>query len=82
VSQATVHRVLVRRRLARLTGLDMLAGGQLRKGLRSEHDAPGCMIHTDIKELCRIPAGGGRRAHGRGTRLPPFIGGRTRWPAP
>jgi transposase InsO family protein len=31
------------------------------------HDAPGDLIHVDIKKLGRIPAGGGWRFHGRGS---------------
>ena len=30
-----------------------------------EHDAPGDMIHVDIKKLGKIPPGGGWRVHGR-----------------
>ena len=31
------------------------------------HDAPGDLIHVDIKKLGRIPDGGGWRIHGRGS---------------
>lgn len=67
VSPATVHRILQRRGLSRLADMDPPTGGQLRQVLRYEHDAPGAMIHVDVKKLGRIPVGGGWRAHGRGT---------------
>ena len=31
------------------------------------HDAPGDLVHVDIKKLGRIPDGGGWRVHGRGS---------------
>ena len=59
---STVHRVLARYRLARLSWLDRATGRVVR---RYEHRAPGDLIHVDIKKLGRIPDGGGHRAHGR-----------------
>lgn len=66
VSVATVHRVLVRRNLNRLSLLDPPTGEQLRAVLRYEDPAVG-FLHVDIKKLGRIPTGGGWRAHGRGS---------------
>jgi hypothetical protein len=62
VSPATVHRVLQRRALSRLADIDPPTGEQLRKVVRYEHDAPGSMIHVDVKKLGRIPSGGDWRA--------------------
>jgi transposase InsO family protein len=59
---STVHRVLTRYRLARLTHLDRATGRVIR---RYEHAAPGDLIHVDIKKLGNIPDGGGHRVHGR-----------------
>ncbi len=66
VSVATVHRVLVRRNLNRLSVLDPPTGEQMRSVLRYEDPAVG-FLHVDIKKLGRIPTGGGWRAHGRGS---------------
>ncbi|BFU41930.1 IS481 family transposase [Krasilnikovia sp. MM14-A1004] len=67
LNPATVHRVLARYRLARLTHLDRATGRVIR---RYEHEAPGDLIHVDIKKLGNIPDGGGHRVVGRhaGTR--------------
>jgi transposase InsO family protein len=54
---STVHRVLKRWELHRLQLLDRVT----RTPVRYEHAAPGDMIHIDIKQLRRIPDGGGRR---------------------
>jgi transposase InsO family protein len=59
---STVHRVLTRYRLARLTWLDRATGRVVR---RYEHQAPGDLVHVDIKKLGRIPDGGGWRVNGR-----------------
>jgi hypothetical protein len=67
VAPATIHRILVRRGISRLRDIDPPTGEQLREVVRFEHDAPGSMIHVDVKKLGRIPAGGGWRIHGRGT---------------
>lgn len=69
IAPATVHRILVRRGINHLRDLDPPTGEQMRAVLRFEHDAPGSMIHVDVKKLGRIPAGGGWWAHGRGTDL-------------
>jgi transposase InsO family protein len=62
LNPATVHRVLTRYRLTRLTHLDRATGRAVR---RYEHDAPGELIHVDIKKLGNIPDGGGHKIHGR-----------------
>src|SRR3954452_14378372 len=62
LNPATVHRVLTRYRLARLTHLDRATGRPVR---RYEHDAPGDLVHVDIKKLGNIPDGGGWRIHGK-----------------
>ncbi|GAB3006223.1 IS481 family transposase [Saccharothrix stipae] len=59
---STVHRVLVRYGLARFAHLDRATGRVIR---RYEHDAPGDLVHVDIKKLGNIPDGGGHRVHGR-----------------
>ena len=59
---STVHKVLSRYRLARLSWLDRGTGRVIR---RYEHTRPGDLVHVDIKKLGRIPDGGGHRAVGR-----------------
>jgi len=59
---STVHKVLSRYRLARLSWLDRATGRVIR---RYEHTSPGDLVHIDIKKLGRIPSGGGHRAVGR-----------------
>jgi len=59
---STVHRVLVRQQLNRLSWLDRPTGRVIR---RYEHEHPGDMVHVDVKKLGRIPPGGGWRIHGR-----------------
>lgn len=63
VAHSTVHQVLVRRGLNRLTWMDRPSGRVIR---RIHTDRPGELVHVDVKKLGRIPAGGGWRAHGRG----------------
>ncbi|RPE36041.1 IS481 family transposase [Kitasatospora cineracea] len=62
LNPATVHRVLTRYRLARLSHLDRATGRPIR---RYEHCAPGELVHVDVKKLGNIPDGGGHRALGR-----------------
>ncbi|TQK42500.1 putative ATPase subunit gpP of terminase [Streptomyces sp. SLBN-118] len=62
LNPATVHRVLTRYRLARLTHLDRVTGRAVR---RYEHAAPGDLVHVDIKKLGNIPDGGGHKVLGR-----------------
>ncbi len=62
LNPATVHRVLVRYKLARLAHLDRATGRVIR---RYERAAPGDLVHVDVKKLGNIPDGGGHRVHGR-----------------
>ena len=59
---STVHAVLVRCRLNRLTHLDRATGEPIR---RYQHDHPGDLIHVDVKKLGKVPDGGGWRYVGR-----------------
>jgi transposase InsO family protein len=59
---STVHRVLSRYGVARLTWLDRATGQVIR---RYEHPRPGDLVHLDVKKLGKIPDGGGWRVHGR-----------------
>ncbi|GAB4003706.1 IS481-like element ISMsm9 family transposase [Glycomyces albus] len=67
LNPSTVHRVLTRYRLARLTHLDRATGQVVR---RYERSRPGELVHVDVNKLGNIPDGGGRKALGRsaGTR--------------
>ena len=62
MASSTVHAVLVRCRVNRLTYLDRATGEQIR---RYEHAAPGDLLHVDVKKLGNIPDGGGWRYVGR-----------------
>ncbi|NIH55696.1 IS481 family transposase [Brooklawnia cerclae] len=62
VAASTVHKILVRNRLNRLTYVDRATGEPVR---RYEHDHPGSLIHVDVKKLGNIPDGGGWRFVGR-----------------
>jgi transposase InsO family protein len=62
VPASTVHAVLVRCRLNRLSHVDKRTGEVVR---RYEHEYPGAMIHVDVKKLGNIPDGGGWRFVGR-----------------
>ena len=59
---STVHAVLVRCRVNRLSHIDIRTGELIR---RYEHDHPGSLIHVDVKKLGNIPVGGGWRFVGR-----------------
>ena len=59
---STVHAVLVRCRLNRLSHVDRRTGEPIR---RYEHEYPGSLIHVDVKKLGNIPDGGGWRYVGR-----------------
>ena len=59
---STVHAVLVRNRLNRLSHIDRVTGEPLR---RYEHDHAGSMIHVDVTKFGNIPDGGGHRYVGR-----------------
>ena len=62
LAASTVHAVLVRCRLNRLSHVDRATGEPIR---RYEHDHPGSLIHVDVKKLGNIPDGGGWRYAGR-----------------
>ena len=59
---STVHAVLVRCRVSRLTQLDRTTGEPVR---RYEHPRPGSLLHVDVKKLGNIPDGGGWRFVGK-----------------
>jgi len=59
---STVHAVLVREGLNRLDRVDRATGEPVR---RYEHQAPGDLVHVDVKKFGLIPAGGGWKVHGR-----------------
>jgi transposase InsO family protein len=59
---STVHAVLVRCRVNRLSHIDRATGEPIR---RYEHERPGDLIHVDVKKLGRVPDGGGWRYVGR-----------------
>ena len=67
VPRSTVGRVLARYRMPLLAHVDQATGLPVRKPkpVRYEADAPGDLVHVDIKKLGRIPDGGGWRAFGR-----------------
>jgi transposase InsO family protein len=59
---STVHAVLTRCRLNRLSHLDRITGEPVR---RYEHDQPGAMLHVDVTKYGNVPDGGGWRYVGR-----------------
>ncbi|WP_084344965.1 IS481 family transposase, partial [Microbacterium resistens] len=67
LAPSTVHAVLVRCRINRLSRIDRVTGEPIR---RYEHDHPGSLIHVDVTKFGNIPDGGGHRFLGRaqGTR--------------
>ena len=62
LAPSTVHAVLVRCRLNRLSHVDRVTGEPVR---RYEHDQPGDLLHVDVKKLGNVPDGGGWRFVGR-----------------
>ena len=62
LAPSTVHAVLVRCRINRLSHVDRATGEPIR---RYEHPHPGSLIHVDVKKLGNIPDGGGWRYVGR-----------------
>jgi transposase InsO family protein len=62
IPASTVHAVLVRCRINRLSHIDRVTGEPLR---RYEHDHPGSLIHVDVTKFGNIPDGGGWRYLGR-----------------
>lgn len=67
LAPSTVHAVLVRCRINRLSRIDRVTGEPIR---RYEHDHPGSLIQVDVTKFGNIPDGGGHRFLGRaqGTR--------------
>lgn len=59
---STVHAVLVRCRINRLSCIDRATGEPIR---RYEHPHPGSLIHVDVTKFGNIPDGGGHRYVGR-----------------
>jgi transposase InsO family protein len=59
---STVHAVLVRCRINRLSHIDRATGEPIR---RYEHERPGDLIHVDVKKVGKVPDGGGWRYVGR-----------------
>jgi transposase InsO family protein len=62
MAPSTVHAVLVRCRINKLSHVDRRTGEPTR---RYEHPHPGSLVHVDVKKLGNIPAGGGWRFVGR-----------------
>ncbi|MDT4933835.1 MAG: hypothetical protein QOK11_1727 [Pseudonocardiales bacterium] len=62
VPASTVHAVLVRCQINRLSRIDRVTGEPLR---RYEHEHPGSLIHVDVTKFGNIPDGGGHRFVGR-----------------
>lgn len=65
VPASTVHAVLRRCRLNRLSHVDRVTGELNKQVRRYEHDHPGSLLHADVKKLGNIPDGGGWRYVGR-----------------
>jgi transposase InsO family protein len=69
VAPRTVSRVLRRHSVPLLRHCDPLTGEVIRSSkttaVRYERDAPGELVHVDVKKIGRIPDGGGWRARGR-----------------
>jgi transposase InsO family protein len=61
MAASTVHAVLVRCRINRLSHIDRVTGEPLR---RYEHPYPGSLIHVDVTKFANIPDGGGWRYRG------------------
>jgi transposase InsO family protein len=59
---STVHAVLVRCRINRLSHIDRVTSEPIR---RYEHDHPGSLIHVDVTKFGNIPDGGGWRYVGK-----------------
>ncbi|WP_419846908.1 IS481 family transposase [Candidatus Poriferisocius sp.] len=77
VPASTVHKILVRNGLNRLSWIDRPTGKVIR---RYERPHPGDLVHLDVKKVDKVPPGGGWRAHGRantparGARRRPRVG--------
>lgn len=77
VPASTLHRVLQRNGVSRLSDLDRQGGRIIR---RIETSRPGELVHLDVKKQARIPKGGGWRVkpEGQRGRLSNGRGGRPR----
>jgi transposase InsO family protein len=62
MAASTVHAVLTRCRINRLSRIDRVTGEPLR---RYEHAHPGSLIHVDVTKFGNIPDGGGHKFLGR-----------------
>jgi len=62
MAPSTVHAVLVRARINRLSHIDRVTGEPIR---RYEHPHPGSLIHVDVTKFGNIPDGGGWRYLGK-----------------
>ena len=62
IPASTVHAVLARARINRLSHIDRVTGEPIR---RYEHDHPGSLIHVDVTKFGNIPDGGGWRYVGK-----------------
>ncbi|GGN24020.1 IS481 family transposase [Lentzea pudingi] len=62
LAASTVHAVLVRCRINRLSRIDRVTGEPLR---RYEHPHPGSLLHVDVTKFGNIPDGGGWRFVGK-----------------
>ncbi|MBS9536010.1 IS481 family transposase [Mycobacterium sp. M1] len=58
MASSTVHAVLTRCHINRLSHIDRVTGEQLR---RYEHDHAGSLIHVDVTKFANIPDGGGHK---------------------
>jgi len=69
VPARTISRILRRAGVGYLWACDPVTGEMIRASKttarRYEHDAPGDLVHVDVKKIGRIPDGGGWKAHGR-----------------
>lgn len=68
LNPSTVHKVLARHQAPTLAWTDPATDARLRakpKPPRYGHEAPGDLVHMDVKKLGRLPDGGGHRVHGR-----------------
>ena len=67
LAPSTVHAILARHGVSRLSRLDRTTGQPICVGpvVRYERARAGELVHVDVKKLGRVPEGGGWRVHGR-----------------
>jgi transposase InsO family protein len=75
IPASTLHRILQRHGVSRLSDLDRQAGRVIRRIVTAR---PGELVHIDIKKQARIPKGGGWRVNGWKGRKQGGQGGRPR----